>query len=526
VPIAATPLIGVAKAATFVAAPALPGRWDVTYQILVRNYGNVPLSAVQVTDNLLATFPPPTTFTLLPGSVTSTTLTVNPGFNGTTNTDLLTGVNTLAVGASGTITLKVRVTPLIAGPFNNTATGYGTPPVGGTVDDDSMDGVDPDPAPKDGDPTNNDLPTPVTFGPAIFDPPVGFKTFDASGLPLLQWQMVWINNANFSAIDVQVDDPIPAGTIYSPTYPATGILPLVPLPDDSAVGVSCTTPPLSTTTTDYCYYEGPSFSYPLGRIRWQGNLGADLGAVDAATAANELLITFNINVPTGITSAYNVATSHTDRTGLGLSPTTATDPVPVSSRWPTSAMGGGGDDPGDSQGFSKLKKLPSTGFAPGIVSLLPLQPEGLAYSAYSDLRVEIPSLKVNVDIVGVPWKNDDWDITWLGGNAGYLDGTAFPTWLGNSVITGHVYAADGLPGPFVNLGKLKWGDRVVIHAFGQKYIYEVRSVRTVSPYNNSVLGHKEEAWVTLLTCKDYNDLTGQYKMRTAVQAVLITVVDE
>jgi len=142
------------------------------------------------------------------------------------------------------------------------------------------------------------------------------------------------------------------------------------------------------------------------------------------------------------------------------------------------------------------------------------------------MKIEIPSLSVNVGVVGVPLVDDEWDITWLGARAGYLNGTTFPTWQGNSVITGHIYLASGLPGPFVNLGKLKWGDRIVIHAFGERYIYEVRSTLTVSPEDISVLGHKDLPWITLLTCKEFDAASGSYKQRTAVQAVLVKVEAE
>ena len=67
--------------------------------------------------------------------------------------------------------------------------------------------------------------------------------------------------------------------------------------------------------------------------------------------------------------------------------------------------------------------------------------------AYTDqnMWLEIPSLGVKQPIVGVP--GPKWDVTWLGSNIGYLQGTAFPTWNGNSVLTGHATNANGKPGP-------------------------------------------------------------------------------
>jgi len=61
-----------------------------------------------------------------------------------------------------------------------------------------------------------------------------------------------------------------------------------------------------------------------------------------------------------------------------------------------------------------------------------------------------------------------WDVTWLEDNVGWLNGTAFPSWDGNSVLTAHVTDSNGLPGPFANIKKLKYGDQIIILMFGEK----------------------------------------------------------
>ena len=75
------------------------------------------------------------------------------------------------------------------------------------------------------------------------------------------------------------------------------------------------------------------------------------------------------------------------------------------------------------------------------------------------MRLVIPILGLDMPIVGVPLASEGWDLSWLGSQAGYLEGTAYPTLPGNTGITAHVYTADGLPGPFVNLGSLSWGSK-------------------------------------------------------------------
>ena len=167
---------------------------------------------------------------------------------------------------------------------------------------------------------------------------------------------------------------------------------------------------------------------------------------------------------------------------------------------------------------------PLTGFAPGQVTLLPVQPEDRDYQDLGDLWLEIPRLKVKIPIVGIPVNKDDlWDLTWLGDQAGYLDGTAYPTHDGNSVITAHVYMSNGLPGPFVNLSTLKWGDQIIIHLAGQQYIYEVQENNIVSPTDSSAFKHEDQSWLTLITCKDYNASTNTYAQRVVVGAGMIKV---
>src|SRR3970282_2104944 len=113
------------------------------------------------------------------------------------------------------------------------------------------------------------------------------------------------------------------------------------------------------------------------------------------------------------------------------------------------------------------------------------------FSSAADLVLEIPSLGIKLPIVGVPLKRGAWDLTWLGSQAGWLEGTACPTWFGNSLITAHVYGADGLPGPFFDLSKLRWGDQILVHAFGETYVYEGRAVQNLKRNDRSALKHEE-----------------------------------
>jgi uncharacterized repeat protein (TIGR01451 family) len=126
--------------------------------------------------------------------------------------------------------------------------------------------------------------------PNVFDPPRGIKVLNAQGLPELEWTMVWINDSNVTAINVQVSDTIPAGTTYVPN--------------------SLTCEERGTSTETSCFYDAGT-----NRIVWQGTIGADLGATDEATATNEVVLVFRITVPDGVNEVANTATSVTDRDG-------------------------------------------------------------------------------------------------------------------------------------------------------------------------------------------------------------------
>lgn len=173
-------------------------------------------------------------------------------------------------------------------------------------------------------------------------------------------------------------------------------------------------------------------------------------------------------------------------------------------------------------------KLPRTGFAPNRITSLPVQSDDLAYTNMGDIWLEIPSINVESNIIGVPQVDNNWDVTWLGNDAGWLNGTTFPSWEGNSVITAHVTDANGQPGPFAKLKDMKHGDRVIVHMYGEKYIFEVRATRMVKPSSTEyAFKHLDDySYLTLITCQGYNPMNGSYLFRRIVRAVLVDVQSE
>ncbi len=139
---------------------------------------------------------------------------------------------------------------------------------------------------------SNQTVTPIQGKPSLFDPPSGFKTVNAAGLPVLAWQMVWINNGNQDALTVRIVDTIPAGTTYDPG------------------SVHCVARGASTVTR--CEYQAQT-----NQIVYEGKIAADPGALDEATAQNEVLISFNSKLQQNVTSASNTASAYWDANNDG-----------------------------------------------------------------------------------------------------------------------------------------------------------------------------------------------------------------
>lgn len=166
--------VGAAKSATSPVNNG-DGTYSVTYTITLENLGSVALSNVQALENLSATFPSPATFAIQTAPVAGAGLSINPAFNGSSNTDLLTAAaSSLAVSASRTVVFTVRVTPGATPPattFSNSVTASATGPGPTPVSDLSNAGTDPDPNGNGnpGDPISENASTPVNFSenPAI-----------------------------------------------------------------------------------------------------------------------------------------------------------------------------------------------------------------------------------------------------------------------------------------------------------------------------------------------------------------------
>jgi len=136
----------------------------------------------------------------------------------------------------------------------------------------------------------------------------------------------------------------------------------------------------------------------------------------------------------------------------------------------------------------------------------------------ADATLFIPSVGVNAPVITAILRNSTWDVTELGTNVGYLQGTAWVSQPGNVVLSGHVEMSDGRTGVFASLDQIGIGDLVVITEEGQQHNYIVQEIFSVEPDDLSVVYPTPTDTLTLITCSDYNFLQNTYDTRLVVIA--------
>lgn len=119
------------------------------------------------------------------------------------------------------------------------------------------------------------------------------------------------------------------------------------------------------------------------------------------------------------------------------------------------------------------------------------------------MRLRIPAIKVeaNIEEVGVNTKGE----MEVPGNileVGWFKVGPKPGEKGSAVISGHFDGKNNEAGVFVNLDKLKVGDKVYIEDNdGSSHSFVVREARTYVPgYADEVFGKGESVHLNLITC--------------------------
>ena len=154
------PSIGLGECHSMQAAIAAPASFDITIDLRVKNFGDVTLNNVNVSTPLATLFGANVTYTVI--SLTSPDFTVNPLFNGNSDTNLLAAGSTIIAGQTSAIRLVIRAHSVSSnhGPFLLNSTVTAISPGGTNLSDLSQDGCNPDPD-NDNNPLNNNTPSPI-----------------------------------------------------------------------------------------------------------------------------------------------------------------------------------------------------------------------------------------------------------------------------------------------------------------------------------------------------------------------------
>ncbi|MCR1952682.1 class D sortase [Clostridium sp. DSM 100503] len=121
--------------------------------------------------------------------------------------------------------------------------------------------------------------------------------------------------------------------------------------------------------------------------------------------------------------------------------------------------------------------------------------------------VEIPSINLSQGLVeGI---TDDILQYYLG----HFEISAKPGEKGNFIVAGH--RVSDYSEAFINLYKVRIGDKVLVKVNKKEYVYEITDSFIVSPSRVDVLENTDEATITLITC------TVGAKNRLIVKGILI-----
>ena len=162
-------------------------------------------------------------------------------------------------------------------------------------------------------------------------------------------------------------------------------------------------------------------------------------------------------------------------------------------------------------------ELPATGFSASHAVALPVRPDGLDY-ANTGFTLQIPSLDVVESIVTVPEMGGSYPVEWLDRSVGLLDKSSLPG-EGVTVLTGHNHLNTTEIGPFLFIGDMQEGDRIMVtDAENNLQLYKVYgNYKVASNGFAEVANEVRENALVLITCED-ESVDGGYINRRVVMA--------
>lgn len=163
------------------------------------------------------------------------------------------------------------------------------------------------------------------------------------------------------------------------------------------------------------------------------------------------------------------------------------------------------------------RQLPGTGFSASHMTRLPARPQGLSYGI-TGLTLQIPELGVAETIMTVPNVDGEYPVEWLGSSVGLLEQSSLPG-KGVSVLTGHNHLNNTEAGPFLSLGSLEDGARMMVtDTRNNMQTYRVYgNYRIASDGFAEIADAVRENALVLITCED-ESVDGGYLNRRVILA--------
>ena len=163
--------------------------------------------------------------------------------------------------------------------------------------------------------------------------------------------------------------------------------------------------------------------------------------------------------------------------------------------------------------------LPATGFSSLHPEALSEQPNEVRYTSVR-MRLMIPSLVVDSELVSVPLNGNSWAVEWLGDRCGVLEGSGLPG-EGLSVVAAHNTLNDREYGPFALLGTLELNELIAVSGKENDLMtFRVFANELLAPDDMekiAAIAGNEENTLVLITCEN-ESADGGYLNRRAVFA--------
>lgn len=142
--------------------------------------------------------------------------------------------------------------------------------------------------------------------------------------------------------------------------------------------------------------------------------------------------------------------------------------------------------------------------------------------ASGSMRLMIPAIDVDHEIIDVPLVDGIWHVEELGQQIGRLEGTGrFPGDDLSMTLVAHATTTWPVWGPFQELERLPLGAEIILDVEGRSLRYQISRFRYVDPQATNAAFGENGNQLILITCGNYDFIRGEYQERLVAYADLV-----